>query len=208
MPNEAASQSLMDPLEFWRRWNEMIIEGDPFGVMTGWGKVMENVQGKVHSGESLSADPFTLFYEWYNTMSRPWSKMVEDVIGSERFLEVSGPLLENHSRFVSTLRQLSEAYCKLLRVPTMSDIARVAELVVGLEEKVDNIEDAIERVEERTTPEAATIADMSNLEQRLNQIETRLDRLLSLLEPGEAEPTSAKMKRKKSTKEKDHSDDQ
>jgi polyhydroxyalkanoic acid synthase PhaR subunit len=196
----------MNPLEFWRQWNEMIMGGDPLGVMAGWVKLMENVQEKAHSGESLSVDPFTLFYEWYNAMSKPWSKMVEDVISSERFLEFTGPFLENHSYVVSALRQVSEAYCKLLRVPTLSDIARVAELVIGLEEKVDNIEDAIERVKEQTTPGAATMVSMTNLEQRLNQIETRLDRMLALLEQGEAEPTSAKMKRKRSEKQKDHLD--
>jgi polyhydroxyalkanoic acid synthase PhaR subunit len=198
----------MNPLEFWRQWNEMIIGGDPLGVMAGWVKVMENVQEKAHSGESLSVDPFTLFYEWYNAMSKPWSRMVEDVIGSERFLEFSSSFLENHSRLVSTFRQVSEAYCKLLRLPTLSDIARVADLVVGLEEKVDNIEDAIERVEERTTSGAATMVSMMDLEQRLNQIETRLDRMLALLEQGEAEPTSTKIKSKRSIKEKDHQDDQ
>jgi polyhydroxyalkanoic acid synthase PhaR subunit len=191
-------QALLDPREAWKLWLDTTMDvwrsaantgGDPLGVIAGWVKVMENVQEKVRSGKSLSIDPFMLFNEWYNTTSKSWSRMAEDIIASEQFLEFTGPFLESQSNLISTFRHASEAYFKALRLPTLSDIAHVAELVVTLEEKVDNIEDAIERVKEQTTPGAPTKASTADLEQRLNQLESKLDRTLALLEKVAAGPT-------------------
>jgi polyhydroxyalkanoic acid synthase PhaR subunit len=187
-------QALFDPHEAWNLWLDTTMDiwreaantgSDPLGVVTGWIKVMENIQEKVRSGTPLSIDPFILFNEWYNTISKPWSRMAEDMIGSEQFLEFTGPFLESHSNLISAFRRASEAYFKTLRLPTLSDVAHVAELIVGLEEKVDHIEDALERAQVQATSQASTAptpATSANLEQRLNQIESKLDRTLALLE--------------------------
>jgi polyhydroxyalkanoic acid synthase PhaR subunit len=183
--------ALLNPLEAWKLWLDTTMNiwrgaattgGDPLGVIAGWIKVMETIQEKVRSGESLSIDPFILFNEWYNTISKPWSKMAENLIASELFLEFTGPFLKSHSNLIGAFRRASEAYFKTLRLPTLSDIAHVAELIVGLEEKIDHIEDALERVQSQTSSEAPTSAKTAELEQRLNQIESKLDRTLALLE--------------------------
>jgi polyhydroxyalkanoic acid synthase PhaR subunit len=185
------AQALLDPREAWKLWLDTTMDiwrgaatsgGDPLGIIAGWIKVMETVQQKVRSGESLSIDPFFLFNEWYNTISKPWSRMAEDLIASEPLLEFTSPFLESHSNLISAFRRASEAYFKTLRLPTLSDIAHVAELIVSLEEKVDHIEDALESVQQQTASEAPTPAKRAELEQRLNQIESKLDRTLALLE--------------------------
>jgi polyhydroxyalkanoic acid synthase PhaR subunit len=191
------AQALLDPREAWNLWLDTTMDiwrgaattgGDPLGVIAGWIKVMETIQEKVRTGESLSIDPFFLFNEWYNTISKPWSKMTEDLIASEQFLEFTSPFLESHSNLISAFRRASEAYFKTLRLPTLSDIAHVAELIVGLEEKVDHIEDALERVKVQTSSDAPTPAKTADLEQRLNQIESKLDRTLALLEQVTSKP--------------------
>jgi polyhydroxyalkanoic acid synthase PhaR subunit len=185
------TQALLDPREAWKLWLDTTMDiwrgaantgGDPLGMIAGWVKVMENVQERGHSGEALPIDPFILFNEWYNTISKPWSRMAEDIIASEQFLEFTGPFLESHSNLISAFRRASEAYFKTLRLPTLSDVAHVAELIVGLEEKIDHIEDAIERVKVQASSEAPTPAKTAELEQRLNQMESKLDRALALLE--------------------------
>ena len=185
------TQALLNPLEAWNLWLDTTMDiwrgaattgGDPLGIIAGWIKVMETVQEKVRSGESLSMDPFILFNEWYNTTSKPWSRIAEDLIASEPFLEFTGPFLESHSNLISAFRRASEAYFKTLRLPTLSDIAHVAELIVSLEEKVDHIEDGLESVKVQTSSDAPPTAKTADLEQRLNQIESKLDRTLALLE--------------------------
>ncbi len=192
------AQALLDPQEAWKLWLDTTMDiwcgavnmgGDPLGMIAGWIKVMKNVQGKADSGGSLSVHPFMLFNEWYDVTNEPWSKLIEDTIASERFLEITGPFLEKHANLISTFRRASEEYFKMLRLPTLSDIAHVAELIVGLEEKVDTIEETIERVKEPTMSGTATMVRMANLEQRLNQIEIKLDRTIALLEKIEAGST-------------------
>jgi polyhydroxyalkanoic acid synthase PhaR subunit len=184
-------QAWLDPREAWKLWLDTTMDvwrnaaragGDPLGVIAGWVKVMENVQEKVYTGKSLLIDPFTLFNEWYNITSKPWSKLMEDIIGSEQLLEFTGPLLESQSRLISTFRQASEAYFRALRLPTLSDIAHVAELVIAIEEKIDDIEEAVEHIKEQMTPGRPAETSTAGLEQRLQQIESRLDRALALLE--------------------------
>jgi hypothetical protein len=66
----------------------------------------------------------------------------------------------------------------------------MAELIISLEEKVDAVAETIERVEKQTTRGATPMAGITDMEQRLSQIETKLDRTLALLEKrGEAGPT-------------------
>ncbi len=195
------AQALLDPRAAWKVWFDATMDiwhgavkmgGDPLGMIAGWVKVMEQVQERTSSGELVSFDPFTLFNEWYDATSKPWASTVEDLIASERFLAFTGPFLESYSHLTSTFRDASEAYFKMLRLPTLSDIARMAELIIRLEEKVDDVAETIERVKEQTTRGATPMAGITDMEQRLSQIETKLDRTLALLEKrGKAGPTEA-----------------
>ena len=73
-----------------------------------------------------------------------------------------------------------------MQLPTRSDIARVAGLVVSLEEKVDTIEDALEGLKERFAQAETSKAGDGRLEKRLQQIERKLDTLLATLKNDEA----------------------
>ena len=193
------AQALFNPPEAWKLWFDTTLDicreainmgSDPAGFLAAWVKVMENIQQRAHTGKSLPIDPFKVFQEWYDAASKPWSKVVEDSIASERFLAFTSPGLENYSHLIKAFRHASEEYLKALRLPTLSDIAHVAEMVVNLEEKVDAIEETIERVkEQQLTQGTTTIEKIANVERRLNQIETRLEKMLALLEKVEDEPS-------------------
>ncbi len=182
------AQTLLDPQEAWKLWFDTTMNiwrsavnmgGDPLGMIAASVKVMENVQEEVRPGASLSVDPLTMFCDWCNAMNKPWSRMIENIIPSEQFFAFTGPFLESHSHLISAFRQASEAYVRALHMPTHSDITRIAELVVNLEEKVDTIGDTIEHVKEvQAALDAATMAKITDLEQRLNQIEIKLDTLI------------------------------
>lgn len=186
---------LLDPHEAWNlwlettlnTWREVINMGyDPLGLMASWVKMMEKLQERIQAGQPLAIGPFEMFEAWYDAMSIPWSRAVEENIASERFLAFAKPGLENYSHLIGTFRRASEAYFKTLQLPTHSDIARMAELIVGLEEKVDNIEETIEQAkEQQSKQDAATMASIADVEQYLNQIQTRIENILTLLEKGD-----------------------
>jgi len=186
---------LLDPHEAWNLWLEATLNiwrdaistsYDPLGLIAGWVKVMEKVQERMYSGQPLLIDPFEMFREWYDITSKPWSRAVEENLASEQFLAFAEPGLENYSYLIRTFRRASEAYFKMLQLPTLSDIARVAELVVGLEEKVDTIEDTIEQAKEQQAKQnTTTTAKIAKVERHLDQVQTRLERILELLEKAE-----------------------
>jgi len=153
-------------------WQQAVSQGDPQeGLAKQWLKMMEEAQAKLQVGEVLPIDPFTLFRDWYNASNEEWARNIESVLGSEKFLLSSGPLLESYAGAMRAFRLASEAYFKKLQLPTLSDIAGVAELVIALEEKVDKIEDGFEGLEEQYS--ALVSSEMvAGLQERLNQTVT------------------------------------
>ena len=152
--------------------------------------------------ETFPPDPFTFFREWYNATSETWSKAAEGVVGSDQFMELNKHFLESYTTFYKTFRQANEEYFRNLQLPTSSDIARVAELVVALEEKIDRIEDTLED-SEQGQPLSTTSPIFKSLEERLQRVESKLDSVLAALEKAQAQkspendPSARKPGRKK-----------
>lgn len=171
---------LTNSTELWKAWFEATMEtwkkaaelgADPLGLTRQWLKLMEEAQARLSAGQPLSVDPFTLFRDWYNATNEQWSKAVEEAIGSEKFLEYSAPFLESYTSLTRAFKRASEEYLNRLQVPTLQDIARVAELVINLEEKIDHIEDALDGFE-ASQAKLATAEAVAALEQRLGNVAT------------------------------------
>ena len=62
-------------------------------------------------------------------------------MGSPEFSESSGKLLETMLAAQKLVRDNMRTYLETMNVPTREDIARLGELVVGLEEKIDQVAD-------------------------------------------------------------------
>jgi len=218
---KAGAAGLMDPQEAWKHWFEVTTDvwkkateqgADPVGLTTQWLEMMEEARAKLPAGGVVPADPFTFLKQWYDATSETWSKVVGDMIGTEKFMDMASQFLESYASFTRTFNRASEAYFSRLQLPTRSDIARVAELIINLEEKVDRLDNEFEDFEDRymqmTTGEAtsglsgrlervesnvaAFPAAVESLEKRLERVESKLDKLLEALEkPGSEEPAKA-----------------
>lgn len=218
---KAGFAGTMDPKEAWKQWFEATTDAwktvaekgaDPLGLTTQWLEMMEEARAKMVSGEITPADPFTFFKQWYDATSETWAKVIGDVIGTDQFMEAASQFLASYTSFYRTLRRSSEEYFHNLQLPTRSDIARVAELVIALEDKVDRIDDVfsdfeegysrvasseavgnlerrLDQVESRLVPFSTALqqlAGVESLEKRLDRVESKLDKLLSMLEKGGA----------------------
>ncbi len=192
MSEEENTQRAMDPTELWKQWYET--------SSNQWLEMMEEARAKMLAGESLPADPFTFFKQWYEATSETWSKVVGDVIGTEKFVEATSRFLESYTSFARTLRRTNEEYFRNLQLPTRSDIARVAELVVALEEKVDRIEDAFEEFQEG--PQVAISEVVEGLAKRLDRVESKLDKVLAALEKNAAKASRSTSATPRKTQEK------
>jgi len=186
---EQMKANMLDPQEIWQQWFETTIEGwrkvieikgDPLGLTTQWLKLMEEARAKMQTEGTFPTDPFTFFRQWYDATSETWSKVVGDVISNEQFLQVNSQFLEGYASFVKTFSRTSEEYFRNLQLPTRSDVARVAELVIAMEEKFDRLEDAFEDFEEKHQ-QAETGEALADLTGRLEEVENKLDTLPAAL---------------------------
>jgi polyhydroxyalkanoic acid synthase PhaR subunit len=206
-----------DPQELWKHWFETVTDawrnaaevgGDPLGLMAQWVDMMEEARARLLAGIRLPADPFTFFKQWYDATNETWSTLVGNVIGTEKFMEVSSEFLKSYASFYGTLRRASEEYFRNLQIPTRSDIARVAGLVVNLEEKVDRVDSALGDFEDGVGSNLSRFPvvlqklenvehlelRVESLEQRLNRMEGKLDAVLAALEKLAAREPAAPMK--------------
>lgn len=190
---EQFARSARNPQELWKRWFETATEmwrkaaevgGDPLGLATQWAEMMEEARARLFAGAKLPVDPFTYFKEWYDATNETWSRLVGEVIGTERFMEISSEFLKSYTGFYGAMRRANEEYFRNLQLPTRSDIARVAGLVVNLEEKVDHIDGALEDFEDGAGSNLSELpvvlqklAAVEHLEQRVESLEKRLDRV-------------------------------
>ena len=166
-----------------------------------WLRVLEETKAKLLSGEINAKDPVTFFKQWYDATSETWAQVLGEVMSSERFLEAQRQFIETYSNAVRASNRLNQDLFQTMQLPTSSDIARVAGLVVALEEKIDRIEDALEGVESRLVQAGEDKAAEDHLEKRLQQLDHKLDTLLAALEkqakavPGTAQATTGTRRR-------------
>ena len=179
----------MDIATIWQRWFEATIDiwrkaaqtaSDPLGITNKWLGMMEEAQAKLQKGEVPYTEPFTFFRDWYNATNETWSKFVEEYIGSEQFMESSTPFLESYASFFKTFRRANEEFFKNLQLPTRSDVARVAELVIALEEKVDQLDDSLDELN-GSQSKAATQETVSGIAGQLHALESKMDLLPATL---------------------------
>lgn len=170
--------------EMWRQWIEATtgawtragrIGTILLGFAPRWVEMTEEVRKQMLGGGGLPTDPLDFYLRLYSATSGPLSKMIRELLENEEFLESSRRLLENRASLERIFHNASEEYFgDYLQLATRSDSSRVAALVVGLEDKVDRIEETFEEFE-YGYKEPATAESMNALENRMNELENKLD---------------------------------
>src|SRR5947208_10706948 len=103
------------------------------------------------SSENQSArrppDPFELWRQIYDTNERAWNAILERTVNNPAFAESSGKILETFLSAQKTVRDNMRSYLEQVNLPTREDIARLGELIISLEEKVDQLDDRLSNIE-------------------------------------------------------------
>jgi polyhydroxyalkanoic acid synthase PhaR subunit len=103
------------------------------------------------------SDPFELWRQIYETNERAWNAVLERTVNNPAFAESSAKILETFLSAQKTVRDNMRSYLEQINLPTREDISRLGELVVSLEEKVDQLDDRLARIE-RTLADTPTAA--------------------------------------------------
>src|SRR6266851_6123781 len=96
---------------------------------------------------SRPQDPFELWRQIYDTNERAWSTILERTVNNPAFAESTGKVLETFLSAQKTVRDNMRSYLEQINLPTREDIARLGELIVALEEKVDQLDDRLSNIE-------------------------------------------------------------
>jgi len=112
-------------------------------------KTSSEASGKAAGEESArsSSDPFEMWRQLYDTNEQAWTQALEGAMGRPEFGASSGKMLETMLAAQKAVRDNMRTYLETINVPTREDIARVGELVVGLEEKIDQLADRLDDIE-------------------------------------------------------------
>jgi polyhydroxyalkanoic acid synthase PhaR subunit len=90
-----------------------------------------------------AADPFETWRRLYEANEAIWSKAAKDTTNTEAFAQTQGKMLETFLAFQKTARDAMSAQLATMNLPSRDDVARLGELILGLEEKVDRLEDRL-----------------------------------------------------------------
>ncbi|HEY7127681.1 MAG TPA: poly(R)-hydroxyalkanoic acid synthase subunit PhaE [Ktedonobacterales bacterium] len=181
---------MLDPREAWKQWfeatsgawkNVSALGADPLGLTSAWLETLEETRTRVLAGEASPTAAFEFFKQWYEATNESWAKAVGTVFASEQFMEAVKQFLESYAGFSKTMRKANEEYFHGLQLPTRSDIARLGELIVALEEKVDRLDDAFADYKEEATAGSSGEA-IAALQKQISQLEASLKPLPHALE--------------------------
>ncbi|MDQ6672992.1 MAG: hypothetical protein M3069_20010 [Chloroflexota bacterium] len=107
-------------------------------------------------------DPFELWRQIYETNERAWNAVLERTVNNPAFAESSGKILETFLSAQKTVRDNMRAYLEQINLPTREDIARLGELIVSLEEKVDQLDDRLANLERSVSAASSASAKMAD----------------------------------------------
>jgi polyhydroxyalkanoic acid synthase PhaR subunit len=99
------------------------------------------------SSRTRPPDPFELWRQIYETNEKAWSAVLERTVNNPAFAESTGKILETFLSAQKTVRDNMRSYLEQINLPTREDIARLGELIVALEEKVDQLDDRLASIE-------------------------------------------------------------
>lgn len=176
MSSEANMHNFTDPVELWKDWNETTARTWSSNL-----KSEKEVYTDPSGPYSIWMEPTTFFRQWYGATGEAWMRMVGVAANPARFLEANYQFIEASMRMVRASLLVNEAMLQHFQIPTRSDIARVTEHVVSLEERICTIEDVLVNIEDDCS-KAVTDHVVERLAGRLECIEGKLDLLLAALE--------------------------
>ncbi|MDH2879149.1 polyhydroxyalkanoic acid synthase subunit PhaR [Bacillus cytotoxicus] len=127
-------------------------------------------------------DPLQTWKEVYEKTETFWGKALNETIKTEEYSAWMGSVLDLNLFYQKMLNDVTKGYLEKVNIPTQEDIARVATLVINLENKVDNIEEILEEKAETLGQPPTLKRDVTKVKQDIRTLENKVDKILELLE--------------------------
>lgn len=119
-------------------------------------------------------DPFAIWKSMYTEMEPTISQTMQKWLESDEYAAFSGQLLTISLQMEQTMRKNAEQLFKTYNVPTNNDFARMMDLIIGLEAKVDVVEERLVQIEKQASPPQEIREQLSHITSQLETISTNL----------------------------------
>ena len=133
----------MDPQAFWRPFMDQ--------GMAAWSKVMTQ-------GSAPSPDLMTQWKQFLDQWIAAWSRVLEQAMGTDNFAQMMGKQLEGFLNVSGPAKKAAEqqidASLAGLGIPSRAQVTALARHVAQVEEKIDTLEDKVDRVLRRVNDTA------------------------------------------------------
>ena len=114
-----------------------------------WNRMLQSWTNPTRQG-----DIFSLWPEWNKANQDLWNRMLQSWIETETFAQLLGKAMQNyltmHEAFGKAVQEYMVQALQTMKIASADDITRLAEMIINLENKVDQLTDEIERAN-RTT---------------------------------------------------------
>jgi len=101
----------------------------------------EDEKSNSANGERVTFPNFAeLWKELYFKTETAWADAFKEYVGTETFGLLLNKALEQHLSVEKVTRESIDKYFETSPLPSKKDIARIAELVIAVEDKVDNLD--------------------------------------------------------------------
>ncbi len=124
-------------------------------------------------------DPFELWRQFYEVNEQAWTRAVKEMVGSWDYVGAQGKMLDSYLAFQKMMMDGMATQLKSLNIPTRDDVFQLGDLVVGVEEKVDQVDGQVTSVVDR----------LAGVEGKLDQLDHRLGVLADRFTSVEAKVT-------------------
>ncbi|MGH7402258.1 MAG: poly(R)-hydroxyalkanoic acid synthase subunit PhaE [Candidatus Rokuibacteriota bacterium] len=125
----------MDPQAFWRPFMDQ--------GMAAWSKVMTQ-------GTAPSPDLMAQWKQFLDQWIAAWSRVLEQAMGTDNFARLMGKQLEGFLNVSGPVKKAAEqqvdASLAGLGVPSRAQVVALARHVAQVEEKIDGLEDKLDRI--------------------------------------------------------------
>lgn len=106
-------------------------------------------------------DPLRPMREAYEQAVEGWSQAMERMVASDELASASGEFLKRYVEMHESLRKASRAAAESVHFPTTDDVARLAQLVINVERKVDELSDQAHAIAGRLATIEATLDELA-----------------------------------------------
>jgi hypothetical protein len=102
------------------------------------------------TNQHRTPDMFSQWQEWNKTNQELWNRTLQSWIETEDFAQMFGKIMENYlvsyNVLVKPAQEYTEQALRMMKIATIDDITRIAEMIVNLENKVDALTDEVAKL--------------------------------------------------------------